>query len=214
MQRRTRRPLDLPATADGKDTTMGIVYVGPYADDVHAEADHEGYAARLWPDGRITGSWGGEHGWTGHIGLVGACDCGWCSDRIRLSGDLNSPEYEAAERDFEVEHLDPLIKAAKNRSWPDWARRTADRANYIATLVEQDRRGEAREALDRLRDDVNRRLLILGDLRRSREVAEHVDPQPTPAHATGRFLSLRLDGAAPPSAAPDLGNDPPAGRRR
>src|SRR3954447_17738321 len=99
---------------------MGIVYAGPYADDVNYDANHEGYAGRLWPDGSLTGSWGGDVGWTGHIGLVGGCDCGWRSARVHPPGDFGGPEYEAAERDFEIEHLAPLIEAAKQRSWPDW----------------------------------------------------------------------------------------------
>jgi hypothetical protein len=173
---------------------MGIVYVGPYADDVHADAYHEGYAARLWPDETITGSWGGEDGWTGHIGLVGACDCGWRSDRVHPPADFDSPEYEAAQRDFEVEHLDPLIEAARQRSWPDWARRTADRASYITTLVQQERLREARVVMDRLRDDVNARLSLLDQLSDEREAAaqraEHALAPQQPDRSTDGLLPL------------------------
>ena len=70
---------------------MPIVHAGPYADDVNYDAHHEGYAARLWPDGNLTASWGGDVGWTGHIGLVGACDCGWRSDRYRSCDPASDP---------------------------------------------------------------------------------------------------------------------------
>jgi hypothetical protein len=165
---------------------MGIVYAGPYADDVNYDALHEGYAGRLWPDGRITGSWGGDVGWTGHSGLVAACDCGWRSDRIHPPGDYESPEYEAAERDFETEHLTPLIEAAKRRSWPDWVARVTARAEQVAWLVAGDQFDDAADILGTLRDDVDHREAVLADLALDRDsAAAHDSGSTVPARPFG-----------------------------
>jgi hypothetical protein len=144
---------------------MGIFYDGPYAEDVNRDAFHEGYAGRLWPDGSITSTWDGEPGSTGHSGLLGACECGWRSDRIRPPGQDDSPEYQAALRDFTTEHLDPLIDAAKRRSWPRWVATVTAQANQVCELVTQGRLDDADDLLRELRDEVARRIPVVAELR-------------------------------------------------
>jgi hypothetical protein len=189
---------------------MGIVYVGPYADDVNHDAYHEGYAARLWRDGTISGSWGGEHGATGHIGLVGACDCGWRSRTIHPPGALDSPQYLAAERDFETEHLDRLVEQARQRSWPLWTRRVTGSANLVTQLVQAGRLGDANDILDSLRDDVSHRSTILAELIQDRQPADQHDPTPrVPAHP---FVPIGDDDhppMPPPAGGPPMPGSPP-----
>ena len=187
---------------------MGIVYVGPYADDVNHDAYHEGYAARLWPDGTISGSWGGEHGSTGHIGLVGACECGWRSQSVHPAGDIDGPEHQAAKRDFETEHLDPLVEQARQRSWPLWARRVTTRAHEITHLVQAGRLGDANRILNHLRDDVGHRSTVLADLIDEQQPA--IDHEPK----AKAFPPLAVDDrAAAPPAVPAT-NNTTNGRRR
>ena len=102
-------------------------------------------------------------------GFVGACECGWRSERTRPPGDYDSAGYQAAEADFETEHLDPLIAAAKQRSWPDWAARTVSRANETANHIATGRLHDARQVLDLLRDDLNRRITIADQLAEERD---------------------------------------------
>lgn len=82
---------------------MGTVYCGPYADAIGY--DHEGYAARLLPDGAETGTWTYAtrefHGHRAH------CECGWRSAAVHPATDAGE---EAALEDWDRDHLRPLIR--------------------------------------------------------------------------------------------------------
>jgi hypothetical protein len=184
---------------------MGISYAGPYADDVNHDAYHEGFAGRLWPDGTLTGSWGGDVGWTGHIGLVGTCDCGWRPGAIHPAGECDGQEYQTAEHDFETQHLDPMIEEAKQRSWPHWVARVSARATEIANLVHNGRWGDATDILDGLREDVAHRAVTLAELHAEREYAAH-RAAAEPAHPRP-FIALDNDHPAPPPTV-GAGNPP------
>lgn len=125
---------------------MGIIYWGPYADAINA-GDHEGYAARLMPDGTLSGSWGGEYGWDNHIGLVAACDCGWRGPTVFPADDMDSPAYNAATDEWDREHLQPMIERARATYWPAWAKRTASYANEAAAHIAAGRHADAVAAL-------------------------------------------------------------------
>ena len=182
---------------------MGIVCDGAYADDVHHDAFHEGYAGRLWPDGTLGATWGSEYGWTGHSGLVGACDCGWRSDRIHPPGDYDGPEHEAAERDFETQHLQPLIEEARQRSWPQWSRRVAALADQIADLAHRGRLDNARDILDSLGETVLRRGAVLAELDLEQQAADERAPAAAPFGPIGAQLQpLPRDNAPQPAPPP------------
>ena len=178
---------------------MGLIYDGPYAEDVNRHGMHEGYVARLLPDGTATSSWD-LNDWTDHSGLVGACSCGWQSTRVRPPGEDDGPEYEAALRDFELEHLDPLIDQARKASWPRWVAAVTAYANRIADLIRQGRYDEASSQLQALTTEVTRRDGVIAqlqaeqDYRAARELdspvlvfapptrpARHTRPAPPPA---------------------------------
>ena len=148
---------------------MGVIYDGPYAEDVNRDALHEGYPARIMPDGTLTSTWGGSYGWTGHVGFVAACDCGWRSDRTRPPGEYDGPEYEAALHDFQTQHLDPLIEEAKRDSWPRWVRAITSYATSLAELAASGRLDDADDQLHALRDEVAHRMSVIAELRAEQE---------------------------------------------
>jgi hypothetical protein len=84
---------------------MGTVYCGPYADAIGYD-DHEGYAARILPDGTETGTWTYET--REFIGYRAHCACGW-------RGTLTYPPTERGEglayEERDRDHLRPLIAA-------------------------------------------------------------------------------------------------------
>ncbi len=88
---------------------MGMVYCGPYADAI-GYGDHEGYAARLLPDGTETGTWTYEtrefHGYRAH------CECGWRGATVHPPTDAGA---EAADDDWDRDHLRPLIRQEARR---------------------------------------------------------------------------------------------------
>jgi len=198
---------------------MGILYAGPYAHDLNADTDHEGYAARLMPDGTLSSGWSTDPDWPPHVGLVGACSCGWRAERVHSPGDLDGPEYQAAESDFEAEHLGPLVDAAAARSWPDWAARTISWANETAIHIAAGRPHDARYVLDLLRDDLNHRINIADELAEERDWLGTVTDQT--ANLLGRHDSYGrpfrhvtnpTQVAAP--APPPPRDPPPRGRGR
>src|SRR5215204_3520918 len=125
---------------------MGIVYCGPYAEQVGYE--HEGYAARVLPDGTLTGTWTRET--EEFLAFVAACGCGW-------TGRTRYPATDAGEDEAKAEwdrgHLQPLIESAR-RSWHEWADRVAARAREIAQQVSEGRLSNAQLVMERLCDDV------------------------------------------------------------
>ena len=190
---------------------MGILYLGPYADDVNDPVTHEGYAARLMPDGTLTATWGGQYGRTGHTSLVASCECGWRGDVSYPPGDIDGPECQAAERDFETQHLNPLIEAAQRRSWPDWAERTTARVTFVVDRITAGHPDMALRSLETLRDDLDRRIRVAADLaadqqrRAARDCEEPVgDRQARP------FPAVTGDG--PPSAHTEPPTSPPLTR--
>jgi hypothetical protein len=86
---------------------MGIIYCGPYADAIGYE-NHEGYAARVLPDGSDTGTSYFGQVFTGHRA---ACSCGWRGATHPATEDGE----EAAEAEFVREHQQPLIDAEVGR---------------------------------------------------------------------------------------------------
>jgi len=151
---------------------MGTVYCGPYADAIGYN-DHEGYAARILPDGTETGTW--TYATREFRGYRAHCACGWASTLVHPATDAGE---EAALDDWDHGHLRPLIQ--------DEARRHLVPADVLLGLVSEllgavtctvDERGD--EALtDRSRgllDAVERLEHLLDDLAR-REPLSHQSP--------------------------------------
>jgi hypothetical protein len=94
------------------------IYCGPYADLV-GRSEHGGYEARVMPDGTLTDDLS-EGGYDGHVGFRAACRCGWAGATVH-SGDYDErgfyPGQFEARKEWDSEHLQPLIKAAE-RAWP------------------------------------------------------------------------------------------------
>lgn len=91
---------------------MGIVYCGPFADAINEgeRYEHEGYAARILPDGTETGTWTYEtrefRGYRAH------CDCGWRGTAVYPATDMGE---RAADEEWDRDHLRPLIDAVARR---------------------------------------------------------------------------------------------------
>jgi hypothetical protein len=175
---------------------MGVFYDGPYADDVNHDAFHEGYAARLMPDGTLSSAWGGLDGLTGHTGLVGACDCGWRADLVHPPGDYASPSYEAAEEDFRTQHLQPLIEAARQQSWPRWTTHVTGLAAQVADHAQRGRLDDAEDLLRELRQTLDRRIPVLAELRAEHEYAQ--DRQGDASRAFASPVTNPVDQPLPP----------------
>jgi hypothetical protein len=148
-------------------TPVGIVYCGPYAELIEADNrgtyPHEGYAARVMPDGTLSGSWGGDIPDDAHIGFRAACACGWTGETLHPPGDYESDGYQAAEAEWDREHLQPLIAAAAG-SWRPWADAVARQAAAVAGQVMAGRLADVVALLDRLADDLTTRQRIVGRL--------------------------------------------------
>lgn len=155
---------------------MGIVYDGPYADQVGYE--HEGYAARVMPDGTLSGSWGGGVPDDAHIGFRAACGCGWVGETLHPGGDYDGPGGEAALDEWDREHLQPLIDKAAG-DWAPWAERVGRLASAVAEHVKAGRLDRAAQAMQDLAGDVRKRermistLYVDEQLARQRDVDEH-----------------------------------------
>lgn len=82
---------------------MGTIYCGPYADAIDAYS-HEGYGARILPNGTETAAWTYETREFRHY--VARCDCGW-------KGTLTYPPtdagYELAMEEWDRDHLQPML---------------------------------------------------------------------------------------------------------
>ncbi|NKQ57133.1 hypothetical protein HFP15_30110 [Amycolatopsis sp. K13G38] len=88
---------------------MGTVYCGPFAEQVDAYS-HEGYAARILPDGTETGSWTCET--REFTGYRAHCDCGWRGTTTYPPTDQGE---ELADEEWDRDHLRPLIDAEARR---------------------------------------------------------------------------------------------------
>lgn len=88
---------------------MGTIYCGPYAEQIDSYS-HEGYAARILPDGTETGSWTYET--REFTGYRAHCDCGW-----RGAATYPPTEHgeELANEVWDYDHLRPLIDAEAQR---------------------------------------------------------------------------------------------------
>ena len=146
---------------------MGIIYDGPYADlieaDNHGPYPHEGYPARVMPDGTLSGSWGGDIPDDAHVGFKAACGCGWTGTTVHPTGDLDSPGYRAAQAEWDRAHLQPLIDQAAG-GWRAWADSVAQRAAAVAGQVTAGRPTDAVWLLDELAADLAARQRIAAQL--------------------------------------------------
>jgi hypothetical protein len=133
---------------------MGTVYCGPYTDQI-CGYDHEGYAARIRPDGSETGTWTYEtrefRGYRAH------CDCGWRGSATYPPTDRGE---EAALEEWDHDHLRPMITAEARRhtitaevllAFADELRQTAlDRSPDGGREVLAERARGLLDAVDRL----------------------------------------------------------------
>lgn len=87
---------------------MGMTYCGVYADAIDSYS-HEGYAARILPDGTETSRCcePGEF-----VGYRPACDCGWRGTSIYPPTESGARH---ADDDWDHHHLRPLIHAEAQR---------------------------------------------------------------------------------------------------
>jgi hypothetical protein len=88
---------------------MGTVYCGPYA-DVIGYSDHEGYAARILPDGTETGTW--TYATREFRGYRAHCACGWLAAAVHPATDTGE---ESAMDDWDRDHLSLLIRTEAQR---------------------------------------------------------------------------------------------------
>ncbi|MPZ85232.1 MAG: hypothetical protein GEV28_34530 [Actinophytocola sp.] len=85
---------------------MGIVYFGLYADAIDSYS-HEGYAARVRPDGSETSVWTYET--REFVGYRACCECGW---RGSTTYPPTQEGEDQADEEWDHDHLRPLIDAA------------------------------------------------------------------------------------------------------
>jgi hypothetical protein len=88
---------------------MGTIYFGPYADAIGAY-DHEGYAARILPDGTETGTWTYET--REFVAYRARCDCGWRGQHTYPPTDDGEDQ---AKEEWDHDHLRPLIDAEADK---------------------------------------------------------------------------------------------------
>jgi hypothetical protein len=90
---------------------MGTVYCGLYAEEVGYE--HEGYADRKMSNGEFSnGEWSDRYPFDAHVAFVAACGCGWRGSTEHRPTDAGE---EAALDEWDVGHLQPLIRAQARR---------------------------------------------------------------------------------------------------
>lgn len=88
---------------------MGTIYCGPFAEQIDSYR-HEGYAARILPDGTETGSWTYET--REFTGYRAHCDCGW---RGTTTYPPTERGEELADEEWDHDHLRPLIDTEAQR---------------------------------------------------------------------------------------------------
>lgn len=88
---------------------MGITYHGPYADEVGYD-EHEGYGARIRPDGSETATWTYETRET--AGYRAACTCGW---RGMVQHPPTDAGDELAKDEWDGDHLQPMLRSIASR---------------------------------------------------------------------------------------------------
>jgi hypothetical protein len=124
---------------------MGIRYTGPYAQQVDG---HEGHAARKLSDGTVSAEWTEE---TSSLqGFVAACSCGW---RAQDEHAATEAGRDAAEAQWNTEHLGPLIEAAR-ATWDSWPEELVGLARYVRDRVHAQDAAEALRILDQMVADV------------------------------------------------------------
>ncbi|NRN68025.1 hypothetical protein GC106_52660 [Kibdelosporangium sp. 4NS15] len=141
---------------------MGIRYTGPYAEQV---AEHEGQAARKLTDGTVSTVWTEE---TSTLdAFVASCSCGW---RATAEHPATEAGKEAAEAQWNTEHLSPLIEAAR-AGWESWPDDLAGLARYARDRILAQDAAEALRILDQMVADVDyrRRTVALLSGQRERE---------------------------------------------
>lgn len=87
---------------------MGIIYCGPYAEAL--ADDHEGYAARILPDGTETGTL--THATHEFTGYRGHCVCGWRGTAVYPPSDEG---WNLAGEEWGRDHLLPLVNTVARR---------------------------------------------------------------------------------------------------
>jgi hypothetical protein len=141
---------------------MGITYHGPYADLIGSD-DHEGYAARKLPGGKLTAT--STHQTREFVGYVAECACYWTGTRVHPPTEEGR---EAAEDEWDREHLQPLIDEAK-RSWDRWADRAGGALKDVANMVRDRQFSHALRALARLIKDLETRQRVVEELAEGRD---------------------------------------------
>lgn len=126
---------------------MGVVYCGPYAEQIGD--GHEGYAARVLPDGTRTAGWTAET--REFTAWVAECECGWHGAGLFSPSDAGE---EQAKAEWERDHLAELIARAE-RGWDAWAERVAGRAREVAGHARAGRHAAAVAVLDGLAEDID-----------------------------------------------------------
>jgi hypothetical protein len=139
---------------------MGIRYTGPYAEQVE---DHEGHAARRLTDGTVSMTWTEEASTL--RAFVAACSCGW---RAEVDHPASETGREAAESQWNAEHLNPLIEAARG-AWEGWPDDLAGLARYVRDRIEVQDVVEALRILDQLVADVGYRRRTVAQLAAQQE---------------------------------------------
>jgi hypothetical protein len=84
---------------------MGTIYCGPFAEQADTYS-HEGYAARILPDGTETGTWTYET--RESTGYRAHCDCGW---RGTTTYPPTEQGEDLADEEWDRDHRRPLINA-------------------------------------------------------------------------------------------------------
>lgn len=142
---------------------MGTIYFGPYHEEIDTYA-HEGYTARVMPDGGETSGFGGEYGWDGHIGYRARCDCGWSGATLYPVPDPDPYDCDEVDEEWMREHIQPLVDQVRRQTWPAWSCRDAERAASAADALAAGRYRHALEIMQRMRDDLDARMRTVADL--------------------------------------------------
>jgi hypothetical protein len=128
---------------------VGIVYTGPYADQLDYYQSHEGYAARRLPTGQLTSTW--TYDTRTFTAWVACCACGWQAKTEHPPTDQG--EY-AARWQWDSEHIQPLIADIATTGWTEWAARTASRAQTVCEHIAAGRYPAAAAVMGRLGRDL------------------------------------------------------------